>query len=100
MNQKDVSHWLKEKPDDLQLDSYHFAVLDKMAEETGHVAVCRIGLGPSQADTGFERPDIGPDEVTCLLQEASYAGLFLAGLDASDYWDNLLDAGLGYTPVL
>lgn len=95
----DAAEWLKNKPDDLQLDSYHFAVLDKMAEETGHVAVCRIGKGPPQIDPVPMVPDVGDDEVTCLLKEASDAGLFLAGLEGYD-WENLLDAGLGYTPVL
>lgn len=100
MNQNDVTQWLKDKPDDLQIDSYHFAVLDKMAEETGHIATCRIGMGPPPNPSGEGMPDIGPDEVTCLLQEARGAGLWLAGLDSPGYWEELLNEGLGYTPVL
>lgn len=40
---EDVAEWLKDKPNDVDLDEHHFAILDRGAEEDETVVVCRIG---------------------------------------------------------
>jgi hypothetical protein len=47
---EDVAEWLKNKPDYVDLEEYHFAILDRGAEEDKTVVACRIGDAELKGD--------------------------------------------------
>ncbi|KAL8639898.1 MAG: hypothetical protein Q9228_003124 [Teloschistes exilis] len=75
-NEFDVARWLNGKPKGVNLDSHFFGLLDKQAEKSGKVVLCRIG------DSHLEG-----NEVTCLLWDADTATLWLGGQHYGD-WDD------------
>lgn len=75
----DLGRWLRMKPKNAALDSSHFAVLDKQVA-SHKIVNCRIGDYNKHGR-----------KTSSILFDASYAGLFLDGLDAYD-WDNILDS--------
>ena len=48
---EDVAKWLQEKADTVDLDSNHFAILDKQAAEDNSVVVCKLGDRELQGDS-------------------------------------------------
>ncbi len=85
-NVKDVTQWLKNKPKSVDLDSHFFGLLDKQAEKSGKVVLCRIG----------DRVLKG-DELSCVLYDGETSTLELGGMEYGR-WEELLE-GLGeYTP--
>ncbi|KAI4254908.1 MAG: hypothetical protein LQ352_002836 [Teloschistes flavicans] len=87
-NEFAVAQWLEGKPKGVNLDSHFFGLLDKQAEKSGKVVLCRIG------DAHLKGHD-----VTCLLWDAETATLTLGGAEYGD-WDDILDAKGKYTPEL
>lgn len=81
----DVAQWLKQKPDDVSLEPKFFAVLDKKATE-GKVVLCRLG----------DREGKG-DEVNCVLEEAKYSSVRLAGMEYGT-WEELVHDKGEYKP--
>ena len=84
---KNVARWLQNNPVRVAVDPHFFGLLDKQAEKTGKVALCRIG-----------DPVLKGHEVTCLLWEAETSTLLLSGTEYGD-WDDILGGNVGpYTP--
>ncbi|KAL8805166.1 MAG: hypothetical protein Q9182_002148 [Xanthomendoza sp. 2 TL-2023] len=81
----DVAQWLKQKPEEVTLEPKFFAVLDKKATE-GKVVLCRVG----------DREGKG-DEVSCVLEEATYSSLTLAGMEYGT-WEELVHDRGEYEP--
>lgn len=40
---EDAADWLKEKPDSVDLDTHHFAILDQRTGSNGAIVICKIG---------------------------------------------------------
>ena len=74
-----MARWLREKPRSVDFDPRYFGVLDKQAEKSGKIAICRL------KDTKFEE-----EVALCILREADYSTLFLAGLDSDLDWNELV----------
>lgn len=74
---EDVAKWLQEKPDDVDLDSHHFAILDRRTENDGTIVICRIG-----------NKDLEGDELDYTRLEANLASLHLGGMEYGT-WEEL-----------
>ncbi|KAI4201162.1 MAG: hypothetical protein LQ350_003477 [Teloschistes chrysophthalmus] len=85
-NEFDVARWLKGKPNGVNLDSHFFGLLDKQAEKSGKVVLCRIGDSHLKGN-----------EVKCLLWDADTATLWLGGQNYGD-WDDQMDGKGPYIP--
>ncbi|KAL8806340.1 MAG: hypothetical protein Q9200_005073 [Gallowayella weberi] len=81
----DVAQWLKQKPDEVSLEPKFFAVLDKKATQ-GKVVLCRLG----------DREGKG-NKVSCVLEEAKYSSLRLAGMEYGT-WEELVHDKGEYKP--
>ena len=77
----DAAEWLKQKPEDVQLESKFFALLDKKAVD-GNIVLCNIGK---------------EDKVTCVLEKADKALLELEGMEAGR-WEQLIHGRGEYIP--
>ena len=71
---EDVAEWLQGKPDSVDLDAHHFAVLDKQTAEDGQVLVCKIG-----------DKDLKGDKIQTRKYDAKMASTFLVGLEYGDW---------------
>ncbi|KAL9013260.1 MAG: hypothetical protein Q9173_002045 [Seirophora scorigena] len=76
---EDVAQWLKGKPQSVDLDERYFGVLDKQAEKSGKIAICRLN-----------DPEVEREVAWCILRAADYSTLFLAGLDSDLDWNELV----------
>ncbi|KAL8656070.1 MAG: hypothetical protein Q9210_000508 [Variospora velana] len=76
---EDVARWLRGKPQSVDVDNRYFGVLDKQAEKSGKVAICRLN-----------DPKVEEEVASCILRKANYSTLFLAGLDSDLDWDDLV----------
>lgn len=76
---EDVARWLRGKPQSVDVDGRYFGVLDKQAEKSGKVAICRLN-----------DPKVEKEVASCILNEADYSTLFLAGLDSDLDFDELV----------
>ncbi|KAL8846739.1 MAG: hypothetical protein Q9221_008182 [Calogaya cf. arnoldii] len=76
---EDVARWLREKPRSVDVDPRYFGVLDKQAEKSGKIAICRLN-----------DPKVEEEVAWCILREADYSTLFLAGLDSDLDWNELV----------
>lgn len=76
---EDVARWLKGKPQSVDVDPRYFGVLDKQAEKSGKIAICRLN-----------DPKVEEKVASCILNDASYSTLFLGGLDSDLDWDELV----------
>lgn len=82
MKVEDVAEWLKKKPDSVDLDPHHFAVLDRRAEKDGTVVICRIG---------DER--LNGDQLDYLRFGANEASLHLGGMEYGT-WEEFRENGM------
>ena len=91
----DVAEWLKNKPDEVDLEGKFFGVLDKEAagekdesgkEKRNKVVLCRIG--------GREGRD---DSVQCVLVSAEESPLTLGGMEYGNF-DELIEGKGEYEP--
>ncbi|KAL9601224.1 MAG: hypothetical protein Q9179_002935 [Wetmoreana sp. 5 TL-2023] len=87
-NQFRVAQWLENKPKSVDLDSHFFGILDKQAEKSGKVVLCRIGDAHLKGHV-----------VTCLLWDGDTPTLTLGGTEFGD-WDEILRSQGNYTPEL
>ncbi|KAL8906214.1 MAG: hypothetical protein Q9171_006357 [Xanthocarpia ochracea] len=76
---EDVARWLRGKPQSVDVDDRYFGVLDKQAEKSGKVAICRIN-----------DPKVEEEAAWCILNKADYSTLFLGGLDSDLDWEELV----------
>ncbi|KAL8900044.1 MAG: hypothetical protein Q9207_005882 [Kuettlingeria erythrocarpa] len=76
---EDVARWLRGKPQNVDVDPRYFGVLDKQAEKSGKIAICRLN-----------DPKVEDKVASCVLNDANYSTLFLAGLDSDLQWDELV----------
>lgn len=74
---EEVAKWLQEKPDDVDLDSHHFAILDRRTEKDGTIVICRIG-----------NKDLEGDQLDYTRLEANSASLHLDGMEYGT-WEEL-----------
>lgn len=73
-------HWMKNKPQSVDVDDRFFGVLDKEAQASGNIAIRRLN------DPRFEE-----EIASCLLKPAREGTLFLGGLDSSLDWNELIN---------
>ena len=74
---EDAAEWLKNKPDTVDLDPHHFAVLDQGSKgKKKTIVVCKIG----------DR-SLSGDELDYLRHDATFAATFVVGIDAGE-WEN------------
>lgn len=74
---EDAAQWLKNKPDTVDLDPHHFAILEQGAKgQKMSIVVCKIGDRSLKGDT-----------LDCLRHDANFAASFLLGIDAGE-WEN------------
>ncbi|KAL8709483.1 MAG: hypothetical protein Q9225_007446 [Loekoesia sp. 1 TL-2023] len=71
-----VTQWLRNKPKSVDLDGRYFGILDKQAEKSAKIALCRV-----------EDQERKGGVATCVLVKAEQSTLFLAGLDSDLDWD-------------
>ncbi|KAL8658291.1 MAG: hypothetical protein Q9226_001107 [Calogaya cf. arnoldii] len=74
-----VARWLRRKPQSVDVDGRYFGVLDKEAEKSGKIAICRLN-----------DPKVEEEAAWCILRAADYSTLFLAGLDSDLDWNELV----------
>lgn len=84
---EDVANWLRNKPEDVRLETKFFAVLDKKATQ-GKVVLCRIADDKEK-----------PTEPSCVLRGADQSSLTLVGMEAGTWGELVHDVG-EYTPDL
>lgn len=86
-NVKHCARWLRDKPSTVDLDSNHFAILDRKAID-GVVTICRIG------DERFQG-----DLLSFQWRSSTMSAIFLAGLEAGP-WETFQSASKGavYVP--
>lgn len=73
---EDVAQWLRGKPPNVDIEDRYFGVLDKQAEKSSKIAICRLN------DPNFEK-----EVAWCILRNADDSTLFLAGLDSDLDWN-------------
>lgn len=78
---EEVARWLRNKPEDTDLDSHHFGVVDKRSAVEGTVLLCKIG-----------DKDLNGNDVTCRTEHARDAGNFLLGLEYGEWEQSLPSA--------
>ena len=84
-----LAEWLKEAPEDVNLERKFFAVLDKKAEARDpSVALCRIGDKDGKGD-----------EVKCILCNAKESSLTLSGFEYGNF-DEILKGQGEYKPEI
>ncbi|KAL8753157.1 MAG: hypothetical protein Q9184_005507 [Pyrenodesmia sp. 2 TL-2023] len=76
---EDVAHWLRGKPQSVDVDDRYFGVLDKQAEKSGKIAICRLN-----------DPKVEEEVAWCILNDADYSTLFLAGGVSDVEWEELV----------
>lgn len=79
---EDVAHWLMSKPQSAAVDDRFFGVLDKQAEKSGKIAICRLN-----------DPKVEKEVAWCILRKAEESTLFLGGLDSDLDWDEMVQYG-------
>ena len=78
----ELANWLINKPDNVDLDPKHFAVLDQRAKgKEKSVVVCRIG-----------GELLDNEAIDCMRFDASFAVTFLSGHDPGD-WEHFSGNG-------
>ncbi|KAI4230773.1 MAG: hypothetical protein LQ349_006040 [Xanthoria aureola] len=79
---EEVAKWLRGKPQNVDLDSRYFGVLDKQAGKSGKVAICRLNDPKTEKEPAW-----------CILRDADESTLFLAGLPSDLDWNELVEIG-------
>ncbi|KAL8916911.1 MAG: hypothetical protein Q9208_008275 [Pyrenodesmia sp. 3 TL-2023] len=74
-NLEDVAQWLRGKPQTVNVDDRFFGVLDKQVAESGKIPICRLN-----------DPKVEKEVAWCILRDADYSTLYLAGLDSDVDW--------------
>lgn len=77
---EDIAQWLNGKPETVVVDDRYFGVLDKEAEKSGKIAICRLNDDAEKAE----------EVASCILRKADVSTLFLAGLDSGLDWEELV----------
>ncbi|KAL8714205.1 MAG: hypothetical protein Q9220_001934 [cf. Caloplaca sp. 1 TL-2023] len=83
---EDVTRWLRNKPQQVELDPRFFGVLDKQAMISGQIATCRL-----------EDPHSKWAPASCLLEKAEASSLHLDGLDSNLDWNDRVELN-NYVP--
>ena len=79
---EDAAEWLKNKPDGVDLEAHHFAILDGCAERDGSVVVCKIG-----------DKDLNGSELDYSRYSARGASNFLRGMEYGE-WEELKEPAI------
>lgn len=73
---EDVAQWLRGKPQSVDVDDTFFGALDKQAEKSGKIAVCRLN-----------DPKVEREVAWCIMKKAEESTLYLGGLDSNLDWN-------------
>ncbi|KAF1988476.1 hypothetical protein K402DRAFT_391707 [Aulographum hederae CBS 113979] len=81
---EDVAEWIMKKPDDVDVDSHFFAIVDRRAEKDTTLVVCRIG-----------DKYLKGEELSAMRFSAHDASLHLGGMEFGLWEDFVGEDGKG-----